>query len=139
MRPRRRRLALPGNAVVLIVKAEATGRGERVVSVYLYGLGGVMLLTAISPLFVFSWPYLALASVPTQRWFRRRRRPLTLATTRWIFGIALLLLALPLVTAVVYLSSGYVRSESWALLGLTLAFVPFVVASWRCIELGARS
>jgi hypothetical protein len=121
------------------VNAEATGRGERVVSVYLYGLGGFMMLTAISPLFMVSWPYLALASVPTQRWFRRRRLPLTLVITRWIFGIAVLLLALPLTTGVVYLSSGYVRSETWGLLGTALAFVPFVVASGVVFGHGRRS
>lgn len=121
------------------MNAEATGRGERVVSVYLYGLGGFMMLTAISPLFMVSWPYLALASVPTQRWFRRRRLPLTLVITRWIFGIAVLLLALPLTTGVVYLSSGYVRSETWGLLGTALAFVPFVVASGVVFGHGRRS
>ena len=101
-------------------------------SVHLYGLAAFAAITAISPLFIFSWPYLTLAAVPTFRWRRRSRHALGRGTMTWIVAIAGVMVALPLVTAVVSVATGRIGSETWVLAALAAVFIPFLVAAVRC-------
>ena len=108
-------------------------RSERVVSGYLYTLGIIAALTAISPLLVFSWPYLAIAGYPTVRWARRSKSPIQRPVRVWIVVVAALMTGAPIVTLIFYLMDGYSGSENWWLLGVSAVFAVFLVAAVRCL------
>lgn len=107
-------------------------RPEKLVSGYLYTLGVLAVLTAISPLLVFSWPYLAIAGYPTVRWARRSKTPVPCPVRLWIVVIAALMAGAPFVTLTFYVVDGYSGPENWWLLGLSALFAVFLVAAFRC-------
>jgi hypothetical protein len=108
-------------------------RPEKVVSGYLYTLGILAALTAISPLFIFSWPYLAIAGYPTVRWARRSKSPVPRPVKIWIVVVAALMAATPFVTLILYVLDGYSGPENWWLLGMSALFAVFMVAAVRCL------
>lgn len=108
-------------------------RSEKVVSGYLYALGAIATLTAISPLFIFSWPYLAIAAYPTLRWARRSKSAVTRRVRVWIVVVAVLMAGAPFVTLLVYGVDGYSGSENWWLLGTSALVAAFPIAAVRCL------
>jgi hypothetical protein len=112
---------------------------EKVVSGYLYTLGIFAALTAISPLFVFSWPYLAISGYPTFRWARRSKSPVTRTARIWIVVVAVLMAGTPFVTLIFYESDGYSGPENWWLLGLSALFGVFLVAAVQCLSAKNRT
>lgn len=108
-------------------------RPEKVLSGYLYTLGVLAVLTAISPLFIFSWPYLAIAGYPTVRWARRSKTPVRRPVRVWIVVVAVLMAGAPFVTLIFYVVDGYSGPENWWLLGMSALFAVFLVAAVRCL------
>jgi hypothetical protein len=102
---------------------------DKTVSWYLYGLALAAVLTAISPMFIISWPYLAVATWPTIRWSRRFKSPLGRGILSWIVLVAFLMTALWLSPLVWAVATGYSGSETWWYLCLTLFFGLFLVAA----------
>lgn len=107
-------------------------RPEKLVSGYLYTLGVLAVLTAISPLLIFSWPYLAIAGYPTVRWARRSKTPVPRPVRLWIVVIAALMAGAPFVTLIFYVVDGYSGPENWWLLGMSALLAVFLVAAFRC-------
>jgi hypothetical protein len=114
-------------------------RPEKVVSGYLYTLAIFAALTAISPLFIFSWPYLAIAGYPTVRWARRSKSPIRRTVRAWIVVVALLMAGTPFVTLIFYTLDGYSGPENWWLLGLSSVFAVFLVAAVHCLAVTSRT
>ena len=108
-------------------------RSEKVVSGFLYTLGILAALTAISPLFIFSWPYLAIAGYPTVRWLRRSKSPVSRPVRVWIVAVAVLMAGTPFVILMFYVMDGYSGPENWWLLGTSVLLAVFVVAGIRCL------
>lgn len=108
-------------------------RPEKVLSGYLYTLGVLAVLTAISPLFILSWPYLAIAGYPTVRWARRSKTPVPRPVRVWIVVVAWLMVGTPFVTLIFYVVDGYSGPENWWLLGMSALFAGFLVAAVRCL------
>lgn len=106
---------------------------DKVVSGYLYVLGAFAALTAISPMFVFSWPYLAMAAYPTLRWARRSKSPVARSVRVWMVVVAMLMAGAPLVTLIVYVVDGYSGPENWWLFGILALFAAFPIAAVRCL------
>jgi hypothetical protein len=114
-------------------------RPEKVVSGYLYTLGIFAALTAISPLFVFSWPYLAIAGYPTVRWALRSKSPVGRTVRVWIVFVAFLMTGTPFVTLIFSALDGYSGPENWWFLGLSAVFGVFLVAAVQCLSARNRT
>ena len=107
-----------------------------VISFYLYGLIGLSLLVVISPLIVIAVPLLILLGPFGLAWWRgRRATPRVGALARWwlvvVALVALVALAVPVVTAVWYLvaSDDCAPPESFWLIVIGVVVLPLTLAS----------
>lgn len=104
-----------------------------VISFYLYGLIGLSLLVAISPLIIFAVPLLIVLGPVGLAWRRGRRvTPRIGAPARWLLVMAsLLVLALPVVPALWYIiaSDNGAPPESFWLVVIGIAVCPLALAS----------
>ena len=104
-----------------------------VISFYLYGLLGLSLLVAISPLIIIAVPLLILLGPVGVVWWRGRRAiPRIGAPARWwLVVVSLLVLAMPVMPALWYLvaNDDGAPPESFWLIVVGLVVLPLTLAS----------